>query len=177
MPSKRSSFFDRLTTVINSPARDDDSLGGKEEGDEEGRGTEHMRVEVPIKQSGRVAQVPIATAGEEEGSDIGKLLIDIYEADGNLVIQAMIAGVTPENLQISITRERVTIHGRREMPKDQPEEYYANELYWGEFERVVDLPYEVDSENADAVEKYGLLIIRLPKLDTNKTQELRVKSV
>jgi len=176
MPSKRSSFFDRLTTVINAPVRDsgssaEDNVDSSEESDEA-----QMRVELPVKESRTEHHIPLSEA-REDGSDIGRLLVDLYEADGNLVIQAMIAGVTPENLQISITRERVSIRGKREMPKDQPEEYHLNELYWGSFERVIDLPYEVDADSAEAVEKYGLLIVRLPKLDTNKTQELRVKSV
>lgn len=176
MPSKRSSFFDRLTTVINAPARDMDETSDVSGSDTDDTDASQMRVELPVKQSSRESRIPVGTLHSED-SDVGRLLIDLYEAEGNLVIQAMIAGVTPENLQISITRERVSIRGKREMPKDQPEEYHVNELYWGAFERVIDLPYEVDADNAEAVEKYGLLIIRLPKLDTNRTQELRVKSV
>lgn len=175
MPSKRTSFFDRLTTVINSPSaesRDDEERNDFEEDE-----AASMRVEVPMKPVvARETRVSVEEADSSNG-DVGKLLIDLYEADGNLVIQAMIAGVTPENLQISITRERVSIKGKREMPKERPEEYHVSELFWGSFERIIDLPYEVDADNAEAVEKYGLLIVRLPKLDTNKTQELRVKSV
>jgi HSP20 family protein len=172
MPSKRTSFFDRLTTVINAPASNTiEEHDAEVEADE----SSSMRVEVPVKPSHRETRVMVG--GDDGEGDVGKLLIDLYEADGNLVIQAMIAGVTPENLQISITRERVSIKGKREMPKERPEEYHVSELYWGAFERIIDLPYEVDADNAEAVEKYGLLIVRLPKLDTNKTQELRVKSV
>jgi len=176
MPSKRSSFLDRLTTVINAPARTADDGADLVNASQDEADASQMRVELPVKQAGHESRVSVESHRQED-SDVGRLLIDIYEAEGNLVVQAMIAGVTPENLQISITRERVSIRGKREMPKDQPEEYHVNELYWGAFERVIDLPYEVDADNAEAVEKYGLLIIRLPKLDTNRTQELRVKSV
>lgn len=114
---------------------------------------------------------------EEEDEEPG-LAIDMYESDNELVLQGMIAGVTPENLHISITRNSVTIRGKRNAPQGIPEEHYVSrELYWGSFSRVIELPYEVDTEGAEAVEKYGLLIIRLPKLDVARTQELKVKSI
>ena len=113
-----------------------------------------------------------------EGEDEPGLAIDIYESDNELVIQSMIAGVTPENLHISITRDTVTIRGKRNPPHGIPEEHYiTRELYWGTFSREIALPYEIDTDGAEAVEKYGLLIIRLPKLDTDRTQELKVKSI
>jgi HSP20 family protein len=114
---------------------------------------------------------------DEEDEEPG-LAVDIYESDNELVLQGMIAGVTPENLHISITRNSVTIRGKRNAPQGIPEEHYiSRELYWGSFSRVIELPYEVDTEGAEAVEKYGLLIIRLPKLDVARTQELKVKSI
>jgi HSP20 family protein len=116
---------------------------------------------------------------EEEGdSDAGQLAVDVYVTDGEIVIQSMIAGVTPEHLNINITRSMVSIRGKRIEPEGIGEEQYvAKELYWGEFERTVELPFEVDTDNAEAVEKYGLLIIRLPRLHTNRSQRLEVKSI
>jgi HSP20 family protein len=106
------------------------------------------------------------------------MAIDMYESDNELVIQGMIAGVTPENLHISITRTSVTIKGKRTGPQGIPDEHYVSrELYWGPFSRVIELPYEVDTDGAEAIEKYGLLIIRLPKVDTERTAELKVKSI
>lgn len=114
---------------------------------------------------------------EEEEIEAG-LAIDMYESDNELVIQSMIAGVTTENLQISITRNSVTIRGKRIPPHGIPEDsYVVQELYWGVFSREIELPYEIDTDGAEAVEKYGLLIIRLPRLDTTRTQELKVKSI
>ena len=115
---------------------------------------------------------------EDEGDEEPGLAVDMYESDNELVLQGMIAGVTPENLHISITRNTVTIRGKRNAPQGIPEEHYiSRELYWGSFSRIIELPYEVDTEGAEAVEKYGLLIIRLPKLDVARTQELKVKSI
>lgn len=118
-------------------------------------------------------------APEDEDSDEeAGLAVDIYESDHEIIVQSMIAGVTPENLHVAITRDHVTISGKRVAPEGIPEErYIERELYWGSFSREIELPFEIDTEGAEAVEKYGLLIIRLPKLDKSKTQELKVKSV
>ena len=118
------------------------------------------------------------SSNSDDDSDEPGIAIDMYESDNELMIQCMIAGVTPENLQISITRDTVSVRGRRISPQGIPEEHYiTRELYWGAFSRVINLPYEIDTDGAEAVEKYGLLIIRLPKLDTRKTAELKVKSI
>lgn len=113
-----------------------------------------------------------------EADEVAGLAIDMYESDNELVIQCMIAGVTPENLHIAITRDTVTIRGNRIAPHGIPDDHYIErELYWGIFAREITLPFEIDTDGAEAVEKYGLLIIRLPKLDTNRMQELKVKSI
>lgn len=115
---------------------------------------------------------------EEEETEIPGLAIDMYESDNELVIQCMIAGVTPENLHIDVTRSIVTIDGTRIAPEGIPEEHYVNkELYWGQFKRTITLPFEIDPEGAEAVEKYGLLIIRLPRLDKSRSQKLKVRSI
>lgn len=89
----------------------------------------------------------------------------------------MVAGVRPEDLDISITRDMVTIKGTRleeqEITKDN---YYHQELYWGSFSRTIMLPAEIDIEESNATEKYGLLILTLPKIDKERRTQLRVKN-
>jgi HSP20 family molecular chaperone IbpA len=58
----------------------------------------------------------------------------------------------------------VTLHG------------HHKELYWGTFSRAILLPQEIEIEDAEAIEKHGLLIIRLPKLDKNRQAKVRVKN-
>jgi HSP20 family protein len=119
-----------------------------------------------------------AAQTEDDGDDEPGLAVDIFESDNELIIQSMIAGVTPENLHITVTRDAVTIKGKRIPPQGVPEEQYVGrELYWGEFSREISLPFEVDTDGAEAVEKYGLLIIRLPRLDNTRVQELKVRSI
>ena len=111
----------------------------------------------------------------EEPED-GQLTVDVYETTNDIVIKTMVAGVKPEDLDISITREMVTIRGKREEDRTvSSEDYFHRELYWGTFSRTIVLPKEVDIEEAEAIEKYGLLILKLPKLDKNKEARLKVK--
>lgn len=107
----------------------------------------------------------------------GELTVDLYQTPTEVVIKSMVAGVKPEDLDISITRDMVTIKGKRETERFiKEEDYFHKELYWGSFSRTIMLPAEIEVEEADAVEKHGLLIIRLPKIDKNKQTKLRVKN-
>jgi HSP20 family protein len=111
-------------------------------------------------------------------SDHGsELSVDVYELDEEIVLQAMISGVRPEDLDINVTREMVTIEGHREGPQGIPNNnYYQQELFWGAFNRTVMLPAEVEVEEAEAHEAHGLLTIRMPKLDKARSTKLKVRS-
>ena len=88
----------------------------------------------------------------------------------------MLAGVKPEDLQISITRDMVTIKGRRDgNTQISEDDYFYRELYWGSFSRSILLPHEIEIESVEAVEKHGLLIIRLPKIDKARQAKVKVK--
>ena len=90
----------------------------------------------------------------------------------------MVAGGGDEDLDITITREMVTIKGSRGEAREVADEgYFHHELYWGSFSRTILLPEEVEVEESVAEEKNGLLIIRLPKIDKERQTKLRVKSV
>ncbi len=106
----------------------------------------------------------------------GQLTIDVYQTPNDIVIKSMVAGVKPEDLDISITRDMVTIKGKRETERFvKDEDYFHQELYWGAFSRTIMLPAEVEVEEADAVEKHGLLIIKIPKIDKHRQTRLKVK--
>ncbi len=109
---------------------------------------------------------------EEEG----ELTIDVYQSPTEIIIKSMVAGVKPEDLDISITRDMVIIKGKRETERFvKDEDYFHQELYWGSFSRTIMLPAEIEVEESEAIEKHGLLIIRLPKIDKNRQTKLRVK--
>ena len=125
---------------------------------------------------------PAVAKGERElpaePEDIeGELAVDVYQTPTHIIIKAMIAGVKPEDLDISITRDMVTIRGKRERHTEGTAgDFFFSELYWGSFSRTIVLPQEVEIEDAEASEKHGLLVVRLPKLDKGRQAKLKVKS-
>ena len=113
-----------------------------------------------------------------EEEEEAQLTVDLYQTPTDIIVQTMVAGVLPDNLSISITRDMITIRGKREENQSiNNENYFVQELYWGSFSRTISLPEEVDPEEAEAIEKHGLLIIKLPKINKNKETKLKVKSI
>lgn len=111
-----------------------------------------------------------------EEAEEAQLTVDVYHTPTEIIIKTMVAGVKPEDLDVSITRDSVTIRGERgEERTVSGDEYIHRELYWGAFSRTVNLPEEIDVDEAEALEKHGMLILRLPKLDKNRHTKLRVK--
>jgi HSP20 family protein len=114
---------------------------------------------------------------DKETEQEGELTVDVYQTPEAVVIKSMIAGVRPEDLDISITRDIVTIHGKREEERTvTDEDFIIKELYWGTFSRTISLPAEIDVDEAEAIEKHGLLILKLPKLDKKKKSKLKVRT-
>jgi len=120
-----------------------------------------------------------STPAEEEswaGESEGQLTIDVYQTDNDIVIKSTIAGVKPEDLDVSINNDMVTIRGdRKNEEKVEGENYYYQECYWGTFSRSVILPVEVLADKAEASMKNGILTIRLPKADTTKSKKIQVR--
>ena len=106
----------------------------------------------------------------------GQLTIDVYQTDNDVVIKSTIAGVKPEDLDVSINNDMITIKGeRKNEERVSTENYYYQECYWGSFSRSVVLPVEVIADKIEASLKNGILTIRLPKADTTKTKKIQVR--
>lgn len=112
---------------------------------------------------------------EAEPAEEGQLTVDIYDEGPVIVIQSSVAGVKPEDIDISLQEETLTIRGTRQRHKEVSEaNFYYKELYWGTFSRSIILPEEVDFQKADANIKNGLLTIRLPKKDRSE-KKIKIK--
>ncbi len=155
MAKDRRSFFERLTGSVST----DDDFGFDE----------------------RESLAPRTSAQPqsdfEEADQEGELAVDVYQTPTHIIIKAMIAGVKPEDLDVSITRDMVTIRGKREKHTEGgTNDYFFQELYWGAFARTIVLPQEVEIEEAEATERHGLLLIKLPKVDKGRQTKLKIKS-
>lgn len=155
--AKKLSFFDRLTG-----ASADDGFNAFE--DEAPRGAKPL----PIQHQ---QDIPEA---QQEGE--AQLTVDVYQTPGEIVIKALVAGVRPDDIDIAITRDMVTLRGRRVEQKDiDDNDFVYRELYWGAFSRTVVLPAEIDVDMAEAEQKHGLLTIRLPKINKDRQTKLKVR--
>lgn len=107
----------------------------------------------------------------------GQLTIDLYQNPDEIILESPIAGVKPDDLDIAITNESVTIKGSRQKERRiKEEDYFYQECYWGKFSRSVILPQEVDAERAEASIKNGVLTIKLPKLTRQRSKKLKVQA-
>lgn len=108
----------------------------------------------------------------------GELAVDVYQTNESIIVQAMVAGVSSDELSVSATREMVTIKGKRSAPTGiAPENYFYQELYWGAFSRTILLPAEIEADEVEATERHGLLTIKLPKLNKGKIKTVKIKSL
>jgi len=150
----KTSFFERLTGGVKSDNIEDE-----------------LNMEDNIEESSKIND------WMDEDNDEGELAIDVHQTPDAIILKAMIAGVKPDDLEVDITRDMVTIKGTRHDEKEVVEDdYFYKELYWGSFSRTILLPQEIEPEEADAIEKHGLLIITLPKIDRAKSRKVKVKS-
>lgn len=109
--------------------------------------------------------------------EAGQLAIDAYQTDSEVVVKAPIAGVHPEDLEVTITDDLVTIKGERKREeKTKRENYFLQECYWGSFTRSYVLPTAVDADNAQAKLKDGILTIRIPKLIKSKARAVKIET-
>ncbi len=107
----------------------------------------------------------------------GQLTIDVYETDKDIVIQSAIAGIKPENLDITFENDMVIIKGKREKEtQEETKNYFYQECYWGYFSREIVLPKEVDSSRAKATMKEGVLTIAIPKIERKNKRKISVES-
>ena len=114
----------------------------------------------------------------EEENEEAELSVDVYQTPTDIIIETMVAGVKPENIELSISRDVISIRGEREESRSIDEDnYFTQELYWGKFSRTISLPAEVEPEEVEATERHGLLIVKIKKVDKNKKNNVKVKSI
>jgi len=121
------------------------------------------------------AQQESATAQwlEEEVELDGQLAIDVYQDEQKIVVKSTMAGVSPDDLKISLHNDLLTIKGKRETEnKIKEEDYLYRECYWGSFSRSIILPADIDSRRVEAELENGVLTLKLYK---NKANHIEVK--
>lgn len=137
--------------------------------------------EVPEAVPPKPAQVstPISKQEEDWMTDYeGALNIDMYQTKDNVIIKSTIAGVRPDDIDITVANDMVTISGsRKREEKIVDDDYFYQECYWGGFSRSVIVPVDIDSEHIEADLKDGILTVIIPKAAKAKTKKVKVKGM
>ncbi len=120
--------------------------------------------------------------GADELSTTLEPSIDIYENHNNIIVQVMLAGVSPDKIIIAVNMHTLTIKGERLRPinlssKNINVEYLYNELQWGHFYREINFDTLIDVDQVEATTQRGLLNIKLPKIDQDKNRFIKIKSL
>ena len=192
-------FFDKLRNSmgveedLEDEELEDEELEEDEEGEEEPPPQKKKKIKKADSKKS-VKKIPIRSApapepkekieahdsSEEENQDWfepeGELAVDVYQVGDEIIIQSTVAGVSPDDLDVAIENDIVTITGERKNPTDgEDRQYFTQECYWGPFSRQVILPEEVDSARAEAMIKDGIFILRIPKMQRQRIKKIRVR--
>ncbi|KKT43518.1 MAG: Protein containing Heat shock protein Hsp20 protein [Candidatus Wolfebacteria bacterium GW2011_GWE2_44_13] len=137
----------------------------------------------------RLAKVAAVTPTQEEDEEMedeeqegdfeegeGQLAIDVYQMGNDIIIEAPVAGVGMDDLDLEISPESVAIRGKRDQrEKIADNDYLYQECYWGKFSRSIILPQEINPDHATATFKNGVLRITLPKVNKQKMKKVKVR--
>lgn len=177
MTKQKKSFFERLTGAKNIESPDfNESVPVFTEKEETSVMMREQPTAFPAREEESWSPSSFAPSTTENDGAEGQLTIDVYQTENDIVIKSTIAGVKPEDLDVSINNDMVTVKGERKNEEIVDNgNYYYQECYWGSFSRSVLLPVDVIPEKADASLKNGILTIRLPKADTTKTKKIQVR--
>ena len=111
-----------------------------------------------------------------DGEPEGQLTVDVYQTANDIVVESAIAGVDPNDIDVNVTTDSISIRGSRKREKTvRDEDYLYQECYWGKFGRSIILPQEVDPEGAQVKFKNGILTVVLPKANKKKIHKLKIR--
>jgi len=134
----------------------------------------------PLLLNAEEKETPLAKSLEAKDKEWfepeGQLAVDVYQTENDIIIQAAIAGVRPEDLNITVENDVLTIRGKREAQfKEEKKNYFYQECYWGRFSREIILPVEVDASRTKATMKENVLTVKIPKIEREKKRKIIVE--
>ncbi|MBI4690639.1 MAG: Hsp20/alpha crystallin family protein [Nitrospirae bacterium] len=102
--------------------------------------------------------------------------VDIFEEDNDVVVKAELPGMKKEDIDVNITDNTITISGeKKKEEKVEKKNYYRVERSYGSFTRTFRMPSEVQSDQAKASFKDGVLEVKIPKTEEAKKKEKKVE--
>ena len=162
------------------PEEEVEEVEAEELADDDAADDQEMVVEEEIVMEAPRQQAPAPKENNEEWlNDFeGQLNIDMYQTKDNVILKSTIAGVRPEDIDITVANDMVTVKGSRKKEENiAQDDYFYQECYWGNFSRSVIIPVDIDSEEIEADLKDGILTVVIPKAAKAKTKKVKVKGL
>lgn len=103
--------------------------------------------------------------------------IDIYQTNEDVIVEAPLPAVNPEDVEVTVEHDVLTIQGKSEQKSEVDEKnYYRREVKRGSFYRSVNLPVAVDGDKAEAAYEGGVLKIKIPKTAAARPKTIKIKA-
>jgi HSP20 family protein len=107
---------------------------------------------------------------------VGALAVDVYETENDVVVKSAIPGVKPDDIDISLTGDVLTIKGESKFEEEvKDENFVRREMRYGSFSRTVTIPAPVIADKAEADFENGMLTLTLPKAEETKPKTIKIK--
>lgn len=118
---------------------------------------------------------PWRLLGTDGGQTDMAFPVEVSETDTAIDVKAALPGVKPEEVDISVQNDVLTIKGaHREETKEEKKDYYRREIRYGSFHRALALPTGVDADKAEAKYENGILTLHLPKAEAARAKQIKV---
>lgn len=103
--------------------------------------------------------------------------IDVHETADDLVVTAVLPGVKPEDVEITMTGQTLTLRGELKADEEvERDQYLYRERRYGSFSRSLQLPVRVEGDRAEATFTDGILRLRIPKAEEVKPRQIRINA-
>jgi HSP20 family protein len=103
--------------------------------------------------------------------------INIWTGENDMIVTSEIPGIDPSQIDISVKGEILTISGSRKADElKEGETYHRQERNYGTFSKTIQLPFRVDADRVDAHYEKGILILKLPRPEEEKTKKIDIKT-
>lgn len=108
---------------------------------------------------------------------VADVAIDMYETKDQVVVKAALPGLKPEQTEVTITGNTLTIRGEAKEEKEIKEEnYICRERRMGAFSRSIALPDGLRTDKAEATFEHGVLTLTIPKAEEKKAKTIKIKA-
>ena len=108
-----------------------------------------------------------------EGADMP---VDMYQTDDSVVVKASVPGIKPEEVEVTITGDTLTIKGETRTEEEvKKDNYFRQEISYGAFHRSILLPSSLQTDKAEATFENGILTLTIPKAEETKPRQIKIK--